>query len=305
MVGINAYHVSIVFGSSLSNGLIHITAAAEDDLGAIVVPAINESLQLGRGGVGVTILPGVVQLNSLAHLSGSSIGALSEAVTVANASGVGAAAAAGEAELFKAFLNNSVTGQVAALLLGKDDTGNISADRTAINKEEGNIGILGSDLLKSSLLQEAGGNNSLGTVVAGSLHGVIAVLIGGLIAIGGHVVLVAEVVVGSIQLNAIEGALVEGTILQLANIGDEADLILAVLGGHLIGDLIGVGDDSGGGIGGGIRIGGGSGLLAAGYHGKYHDQSESDCKNLFHLFLLQKILFLPRRRCGGTKATIL
>ena len=155
MVGINAYHVSIVFGSSLSNGLIHITAAAEDDLGAIVVPAINESLQLGRGGVGVTILPGVVQLNGLAHLSGSSIGALSEAVTIANASGVGAAAAAGEAELFKAFLNNSVTGQVAALLLGKDDTGNISADRTAINKEEGNIGILGSDLGESSFLQEA------------------------------------------------------------------------------------------------------------------------------------------------------
>ena len=293
MVGINAYDSAVIFGSSLGHGLEHIAAAAEDDLGAGIVPAGNHGHQLGRGREGVAELPGVVDVNSLAQFLGSIVGALDEAVAEADASGVGAAAAAGEAELLKAFLHNSIAGQIAALLLSKGDGSDIfqnliiHADGITINEDKGDIGILGSGLLQGSFLQEAGTDNDLGAVVAGSLHGIVAVIIGGLVAVGGLIILVGQAVGGSVQLNAIVSTLVEGLILQLAYVGNEADLVLAVLGGHLIGDLIGIGDDRGG-FGTGIR--GGSGLFTAGDHGQNHDQRESDCKNLFHLFLLQKNL---------------
>ena len=295
MVGINAYDSAVIFGSSLGHGLEHIAAAAEDDLGAGIVPAGNHGHQLGRGREGIAELPGVVDVNGLAHFFGSIVGTLDEAVAVTDAGGVGAAAAAGEAELLKAFLHDSIAGKIAALLFHEGNTGHvgqnggirIDADGITINKDESDIGILGSGLLQSSFLQEAGADNDLGAVVAGSLHGVVAVIIGGLVAVGGLIILVGQAVGGSVQLNAIVSTLVEGLILQLAYVGNEADLVLAVLGGHLIGDLIGIGDDRGG-FGTGIR--GGSGLFTAGDHGQNHDQRESDCKNLFHLFLLQKNL---------------
>ena len=287
MVGINAYDSAVIFGSSLGHGLEHIAAAAEDDLGAGIVPAGNHGHQLGRGREGVAELPGVVDVNRLAQFLGSIVGALDEAIAETDAGGVGAAAAAGEAELLKAFLHDSIAGQIAALLLGESDTGNIRAGGPAINEDERNIGILRGYFLQSGALHKAGADDSLGTVVAGSLHGIVAVIIGGLVAVGGLIILVGQAVGGSVQLNAIVSTLVEGLILQLAYVGNEADLVLAVLGGHLIGDLIGIGDDRGG-FGTGIR--GGSGLFTAGDHGQNHDQRESDCKNLFHLFLLQKNL---------------
>ena len=162
MVTINTNNSAIIFGSSLSNRLEHVAAAAEDDLSASIVPARNESLQFSRGREGVTKLPGVVQLNGLAHLSGSSIGALSEAVAIANASGVGAAAAAGEAELLEAFLNNSVTGQVAALLFSKCNTQDVcNAVLIAINKDERNLGEVSSGFSRAAFCMKPAATTAL------------------------------------------------------------------------------------------------------------------------------------------------
>src|SRR5699024_1388714 len=108
---------------------------------------------------------------------------------------------------------------------------------------------------ESGLLQEAGADDDLGAGVDGGLHGVHAVVIGGLVAVGRLIVLVGQAVVGGIELDAVPGALVEGAVLELADVGDEGDLVGAVGGLSVVRDLVGVGDD------GGVAILGGLGLV--------------------------------------------
>src|SRR5699024_410092 len=102
----------------------------------------------------------------------------------------------------------------------------------AVNEDELHIGELLGSLSQGSLLQEAGADDDFGAVVGGQLHGVVAVVIGGLVAVGGLIVLVGLAGGGSVQLHAVIGALVEGLVLQGAHVGDESDLILAIAGSH-------------------------------------------------------------------------
>ena len=53
--------------------------------------------------------------------------------SVTAAGGVGAAATTGEAQLGEAFLDDSVTGQIAALLFLEGDTGNVLQNGGAVN----------------------------------------------------------------------------------------------------------------------------------------------------------------------------
>ena len=57
------------------------------------------------------ILPGILQLNGLAHFLGRIVGALGKAVTITAAGRVGAAAAAHEAQLLKAVLHHGIAGR--------------------------------------------------------------------------------------------------------------------------------------------------------------------------------------------------
>ena len=161
------------------------------------------------------------------------------------------------------------------------------------------------------LPNEGGADNDLGAAVHGSLHGVVTVIIGSLIAVGGLIVLVAQAVVGSIELHAVEGALVEGLILQLANVGDESDFILAVLGRHVVVDIVRIGVSGGPALlivsVVGILVVVGL-LITTGNEGQNHDESEKQRKKLLHSSILP--YFSGRRRaalrfilkCGRTSS---
>ena len=90
----------------------------------------------------------------------------------------------------------------------------IQAHGPAVDEDELHIGEFLGSLFQSGGLQEAGANDHFGAVVGGQLHGVVAVVIGGLVAIGGLIVLVGLAGGGSVQLHAVIGALVEGLVLQ-------------------------------------------------------------------------------------------
>ena len=71
----------------------------------------------------------------------------------------------------------------------------------------------------------------------------------------------------------------------MAHVGDERDLILSILGGHLVGDIVGVDDSLRLGIFGvGVvrLLDIGLLLLAAGDQRQSHDQSQNQSKKLFH-----------------------
>ena len=80
----------------------------------------------------------------------------------------------------------------------------------------------------------------LGARFRGSLHGVIAVVVRGLIAVSGLIVLVGQAVFSGILLSAIPGAFVEGLVLQLAHVGNESNSVGAVSGGDGIFDVSGI-----------------------------------------------------------------
>ena len=229
------------------------------------------------------------------------VGALDIAVTEPAAGGIGAAAAAGEAQLGKAVHDGGVTGQVAGLLLLEGDASHVGqgvagviGQGIAVDEDEGGLGILDGGLLQRGLLQVTGAHHHVSAALDGGLHGVIAVIVGGLAAVGGLVVLVAQTVGGGIQLYAVKGALVEGLVLQLAYVGDEGHLILAVGGGHAVLDGVGVGLGLAGGLGlgrGGLGVSarrrglsvGGLVAVAAGGQAEDHRQAQEQCKELLGL----------------------
>src|SRR5699024_1697561 len=246
---------------------------------------------------------GVVHLNLYAQLLGSSIDALHEAIAVTVTSSVGAAAAAGEAQLGVAFLHGSVAGQVAALLFLEVNARHIgTAHRPAVNEHELDIGELLGGLRQSLFLHKACADNHFSAVLGSQLHGVVTVVVGGLIAAGGLIVLVGLAGLGSVQLHAVIGALVEGLVLQLAYVGNESNLILAILGGHLVGDVVGAQRGSLSGLGavaalGGLtfrsrgRIGSLGGVIVVcgcttGEQTDNHQSSQQKCQNLLHLIFL-------------------
>ena len=150
-----------------------------------------------------------------------------------------------------------------------------------------------------------------GNAVHGSLHGVVAVVIGSLIAVGGLIVLVAQAVVGGIELHAVEGALVEGLILQLADVGDERDFILAVLRRHVVVDIVRIGVSGGPAlliVSVGVALIVVGLLITAGNEGQNHDESEKQRKKLLHSSILP--YFSGRRqaalrfilKCGRTSS---
>ena len=156
------------------------------------------------------------------------------------------------------------------------------------------------------------------TTLDGGLHGIVAVIIGSLVAVGGLVVLVAQAVGGSIQLDAVKGALVEGLVLQLAHVGDEGDLISAVGAGHVVVDVVrGSGSLRGRGVAaliGGIVLGGGvvrrgavgsrgaGGTAAAGHQRQGQHEGQGKSKDLFHVLLLSPFLHQIKWSCGPQKA---
>ena len=182
---------------------------------------------------------------------------------------------------------------------------------TAINENERSVGEFSRSSGEGSTLHEAGADNDLSAAVHGSLHGVVTVIIGRLIAVGGLIVLVAQAVVGGIELHAVEGALVEGLILQLADVGDESDFILAVLGRHVVVDIVRIGVSGGPALlivsVVGILVVVGL-LITAGNEGQNHDESEKQRKKLLHSSILP--YFSGRRRaalrfilkCGRTSS---
>ena len=224
----------------------------------------------------------------------------------------GAAAAAGEAELIIAFLDDSVTGEVAALLFVEGDARNVvKAEGPTVDEDELGVGEFLSGLLEGRALHEAGADNDLSAAVHGSLHGVVTVVIGSLIAVGGLIVLVAQAVVGGIELHAVEGTLVEGLILQLADVGDERDLILAVFGRHVVVDIVRIGVSGGPAlliVSVGVALIVVGLLITAGNEGQNHDESEKQRKKLLHSSILP---YFPGRRraalrfilkCGRTSS---
>lgn len=318
LVDVDADDLAVLSGSGSGDGLEHGTAAGEDDLSAVGVPAGDHGLQLGGSLEGSAVLPGVVQVDGLIHFLSSVVGALSKAPAVTDAGGVRAAAAAGEAELLIAFLDDSVTGEVAALLFAECNSRDIGEiitvlvrNRVTINENERSVGELSRSSGEGSTLHEAGADNDLSAAVHGSLHGVVTVIIGRLIAVGGLIVLVAQAVVGGIELHAVEGALVEGLILQLADVGDESDFILAVLGRHVVVDIVRIGVSGGPALlivsVVGILVVVGL-LITAGNEGQNHDESEKQRKKLLHSSILP--YFSGRRRaalrfilkCGRTSS---
>ena len=206
----------------------------------------------------------------------------------------------------EAFLHHGVAREVAALLFLEGDAGHVvQAQGPAVNEDEIHVGELLGGHLQGGALHEAGADNHLGPGLAGGLHGVVAVVVGGLVAVGGLIILIAQAVVGGIELHAVVGTLVEGLVLQLAHVGDEGDLILAVGGGHVVVNVVGIGVGAGGsGVaaavsgGGGrvisaVRRSGGAGgrgaavgpAAAAGAEGKGKNESQGQRKNLFHAFV--------------------
>ena len=312
LVDVDADDLAVLSGSGSGDGLEHGTAAGEDDLSAVGVPAGDHGLQLGGSLEGSAVLPGVVQVDGLIHFLSSVVGALSKAPAVTDAGGVRAAAAAGEAELLIAFLDDSVTGEVAALLFVEGDARNVvKAEGPTVDEDELGVGEFLSSLLEGRALHEAGADDDLGAAVHGSLHGVVTVVIGRLIAVGGLIVLVAQAVVGGIELHAVEGALVEGLILQLADVGDERDLILAVFGRHVVVDIVRIGVSGGPAlliVSVGVALIVVGLLITAGNEGQNHDESEKQRKKLLHSSILP--YFSGRRRaafrfilkCGRTSS---
>ena len=147
LVDVDADDLAVLSGSGSGDGLEHGTAAGEDDLSAVGVPAGDHGLQLGGSLEGSTVLPGVVQVDGLIHFLGSIVRALSKAPAVTDAGGVRAAAAAGEAELLIAFLDDSVTGEVAALLFVEGDARNVvKAEGPTVDEDELGVGELLSGL---------------------------------------------------------------------------------------------------------------------------------------------------------------
>ena len=71
------------------------------------------------------------------------------------------------------------------------------------------------------------------------------------------------------QLDAVVGALVEGLVLQLAHVGDEGDLILAVFRGHVVRDAVST-----------ILVVGGLGSGAADDPGGDHSEDQHESKDL-------------------------
>ena len=316
LVNVNADDDAVVSAGRGGDGAEHRAAAGEHDLSAIHIPAVDHGLQLRRSGEGAAVLPGVHDVNVHAHLNSRRARALQIAVAVTAAGRVGAAAAAGEADLGEAFLDDGVAGEVAALLFLEVDARNVGQDvarhigigiivqRVAVDEHEVDVGVVDGGGAESGLLQEAGADDDLGAGVDGGLHGVHAVVIGGLVAVGGLIVLVGQAVVGGVELDAVPGALVERAVLELADVGDEGDLVGAVGGLSVVRDLVGVGDDGGVAILGGLGLVGRSfGLIgrslgsrglgsrslglgrsgsAAGGEREDHHESEKQCKKLLH-----------------------
>ena len=125
LVNINADDKAVVLGSCRSDRSKHRAAAGKDDLCAGAVPAVGHGLQLGRSAETGAIEPGVVDFNIDIHFLGSRGSTLHKAVAIPAAGGVVAAAAAAEAQLGVAFLDDSITGEVAALLFLESDAGDI------------------------------------------------------------------------------------------------------------------------------------------------------------------------------------
>ena len=89
-------------------------------------------------------------------------------------------------QLGEAFLDDSVTGQIAALLFLEGDTGNVLQNGGAVNagflgdgitihEHEGDIGEFLGGHAQSAFLHEAGADNHLGAVLHGGLHGLVTV----------------------------------------------------------------------------------------------------------------------------------
>ena len=240
LVDVHADDSRVVRGSSSGDGVEDGAAAGEDDLGAVLVPAGGQGLQLSGGLEALAVFPGVVHLDLDVLFGCSSLGALNVTVAVTAAGIVRAAATAAEAELGVAFHDGSIAGQVAALLFTGADGSEVghAVDGRTVNEHELGVREFLRGLLEGSALQEAGGHNDLCAVVDSGLHGVVTIVIGGLVAVGGLIVLVGLAVGIGVQLHAVVSALVEGLVLQIAHVGDERDLILAIAGRHFVRDVV-------------------------------------------------------------------
>src|SRR5699024_5823466 len=120
-------------------------------------------------------------------------GALDEAVAVPAAGGVGAATAAGEAQLSEAFHHGGIAGEVTGLLFLEGDAGHVGQDVAlhvgigiviqgiTVDEDELHVGEVDGSSLQGGFLEVAGADHGGGTGVHGGLHGVVAVIVGSLV----------------------------------------------------------------------------------------------------------------------------
>ena len=263
LVNVNADHIRLALQRRFHRGGVDAAAAGEDDLGAGGVPAFH----LG-GDVGVAeelAAIGVVDLDRGAQLNSRRVRALHEAVAVAlhgrNRH------AAEEAQLGVAVLHDRVAGQVARLLLAEHGAVQvllrIHAAQIAggnVNRDEVHIRVQLLRLRDSLAEQIARADDDLRALGHGQVDG-IQTLVG---AVSARLIVLIGLAVGlGIGFNALPAGLVEGFVVDGANVGHERNL-------------------------GGQRGGGG--------HRKQRGQNEQYGKDLFHdTFLLSCWLAFPNR----------
>ena len=225
-----------------------------------------------------------------ADLLGSGVSALHKAVAVAD--NCGDSHAAQEAQLLVAVIDSGITGQVACLLLFIGDQSGVGGGSLVVQVAGGNvqsqelhIGVLLLSLGDGFAEQVAGDDDGLGTVVDSVVH---------LLQTGGVGVLARTVVVGvqavcrAEVLHALPGVLVEGLVIDVADVGNKGDIGLAAGGGS-------------GSLRGSLRRGargGAGGRTAAGSQRERHAGSHYKSEKLFHGFDLLRLFSIAQQ--GGS-----
>ena len=160
LVDVHADDSAVVGGSRGGDGIEDGAAGGEHDLGAGLIPAGDQGLQLGRGREGSAIGPGELHVHGLAHFLGGIVRALDEAVAIAHAGGIGSAAAAGKAQRLIAILDHGVAGQVATLLFLEGNAHDVvQAHSPTVDEDELHIGELVGGLLEYYLTSTLLDNN--------------------------------------------------------------------------------------------------------------------------------------------------
>ena len=297
LVDVNANDLCAVNVGRFNSRSIDAAAAGKDDLSAIAVPAFH---LCGDGSVRIELTGvGVVARNFHAELLGGVARALEPAVAVTDNSGN--CHAAEEAELGVAVHDDSVASQITGLLFGKRCADNVlcriiigcvvlgQIACANVDSDEVDLGVLLLLAHDGPAEQIAGHDDDIRAFLDRLING-DAACIGGVL--GGLIVGVLDAVGFAVRLDALPGCLVEGFVVDGADVGHERDLLDDAFGGLLfggslffLGGLFGLGFFGcgfGGGLGG-RGLSGRFGLRCAGDHAQNHNYRQKQSKDLFHV----------------------